>query len=180
MGRALLADPDLPRKDAEGRDDDIIPCIGCNQGCFGRLMIQRTTATCMINPTAGREREFPPIPAAREKRMLVIGGGFVGCEVAEYAAERGTADITVLEMLKDVALDMVPFWNRIFFLERLADYKVKIVTSAEAKVILDDNGLGGHRGGHESRPANMIFQLLLRAVNASFPCRAYVPWISQG
>ena len=72
-------------------------------------------------------------------KVAIIGGGLVGCECAEYVAERGVADVTILEMLRDVALDMVPFWNRIFLLERLAGYKVKIVTSAEAKEILSDS-----------------------------------------
>ena len=37
MGRALLADPFLPAKLAEGRDDEILTCIGCNEGCTGML-----------------------------------------------------------------------------------------------------------------------------------------------
>ena len=35
MTRAMIADPDLLAKAAAGRVDDVIPCIGCNQGCIG-------------------------------------------------------------------------------------------------------------------------------------------------
>ena len=37
MVRALIADPELPNKAREGRDDDIRQCIACNQGCIGRM-----------------------------------------------------------------------------------------------------------------------------------------------
>ena len=35
MTRALIADPDLPRRLVEGREDERILCTGCNQGCIG-------------------------------------------------------------------------------------------------------------------------------------------------
>lgn len=53
MGRALWADPHLPRKALEGRWEEICPCIGCNQGC--RRKIDRC---CLMNPETGREKEF--------------------------------------------------------------------------------------------------------------------------
>ena len=40
MGRALLADPQLPIKAFEGREDEIRPCIGCNEGCYKRILQQ--------------------------------------------------------------------------------------------------------------------------------------------
>jgi len=274
MGRALLADPDLPRKAAAGRLDEIIPCIGCNQGCVGRLMEQRLTASCLVNPTAGREREMPLIPAERSKRVLVagggvagmecarvaalrghevtlcekserlggqfylaaipplkqefskavrylaegmtragvkvelntavtpqmmaqrkpdvvvvatgavplipagiagidkplvttaldllagrttaagrvvvVGGGLVGCEVAEYLAERGIGDITILEMLPEAARDMTPRWNRMLLLDRLATYGVKVLTSATVREILDDGVVFAVDGADQS------------------------------
>ncbi len=88
MGRALLADPDLPNKAAEGRFDDIAPCIGCGLGCIagregGKPM------TCVINPTVGREKEMAIAPAARPKKVMVVGGGPGGLEAARVAALRG-------------------------------------------------------------------------------------------
>lgn len=59
MGRALIADPDLPAKLAAGRDADIIPCVGCNEGCNGRLA-QRRPMECAVNPAPGGKASCPP------------------------------------------------------------------------------------------------------------------------
>ncbi len=88
MGRALLADPFLPAKLAEGRDDEIIPCIGCNEGCTGMLNECRPIS-CAVNPRTGYEGDYPMDPAALSKKIVVVGGGPAGCEVALTAAQRG-------------------------------------------------------------------------------------------
>ena len=86
MGRALIADPDLPNKAAEGRFDDIRYCIYCNT-CIHSMMTAATR--CAINAEAGRESEMPIIPAKRPKKVLVAGGGPAGLEAARVAALRG-------------------------------------------------------------------------------------------
>jgi 2,4-dienoyl-CoA reductase-like NADH-dependent reductase (Old Yellow Enzyme family)/ribulose 1,5-bisphosphate synthetase/thiazole synthase len=88
FGRAFLADPQFPNKAREGRLEDIVTCIGVNQGCGGRVANQ-LDATCVVNPTTGRELTFGLEPAARQKRVLVVGGGPAGMEAARVAAERG-------------------------------------------------------------------------------------------
>jgi mycofactocin system FadH/OYE family oxidoreductase 2 len=91
MTRALLADPELPRKAREGRVDDVRSCIGCNQGCVGMVHLGRPI-TCLVNPTAGREAEWGAAtlrPVARPKRVVVVGGGPAGLEAARVAALRG-------------------------------------------------------------------------------------------
>ncbi len=88
MGRASLADPELPKKAAAGRFADINGCIGCLQGCIG--MISRgQPATCLVNPTLGREEELRIKPADRKRRVFVAGGGPAGAEAAMVAAKRG-------------------------------------------------------------------------------------------
>jgi 2-enoate reductase len=44
---------------------------------------------CAVNPQAGRERAFRLVPAIKEKKVLVIGGGPAGCEAARVLALRG-------------------------------------------------------------------------------------------
>jgi NAD(H)-dependent 7beta-hydroxy-3-oxo-delta4-cholenoic acid oxidoreductase len=88
MGRALLADPELPNKAAQGRFEDIAPCTSCGQGCL-RAQLTWEPMTCVINPTVGREREMLITPAAKPKRVLVVGGGPGGLEAARVAALRG-------------------------------------------------------------------------------------------
>lgn len=273
MGRALIADPDLPNKAAAGRFDDIIPCIGCNQGCLGRLLMENLPIRCMINPITAHEQEMVLVPVSKPKKVLVVGGGIsglevariaalrghqvtlcektgklggqfnlaaipptkqeyvkavhylstqarksavkfelgkevtpavvneikpdvvvvatgatpiipsripgadkpavvtahdvlaskklvgdkvviigggeVGCETADYIGERGATEITILEMLDGVALDMVP-WSKEFLLDRLGEHRVKILTSAAVKEILDDGVVFTKDGKEES------------------------------
>ena len=59
MGRALIADPDLPNKLAANRDDAVIPCVGCNEGCVARLR-ERKAVACAVNPRTGCEGMYPP------------------------------------------------------------------------------------------------------------------------
>ncbi len=87
MARALLADPDLPIKAQRGAFDEIRFCIGCNEGCQDRIAGFETT--CLVNPAAGREKQMAIVPANKPKRIMVIGGGLAGIEVAKTAALRG-------------------------------------------------------------------------------------------
>jgi len=92
MGRALLADPDLPRKAEEDRADDIRPCIACEQGCVDRWF-SALDVTCIGNPETGREI-LPGWGSANGggdtgKRVLVVGAGPAGLEAARIAAAAG-------------------------------------------------------------------------------------------
>lgn len=88
VGRPLIADPELPRKAKEGRLEEIIPCVACNQGCFDRIFALQPVA-CMVNPRAGQEGKYRLEPAGKPKRVTVIGGGPGGIEAAVTAASRG-------------------------------------------------------------------------------------------
>jgi len=91
MARAHVADPGLVRKAAAGREADTRPCIGCNQGCADFLALN-LAITCLSNPRAGREAEWPEpeeAPAAHRRDVLVVGGGPAGLEAALTAAARG-------------------------------------------------------------------------------------------
>jgi 2,4-dienoyl-CoA reductase (NADPH2) len=88
MARALIADPDLPKKAEEGRSDLIYHCVACNQGCFDHIF-KGEPVTCLVNPRAGMEKETEITRAAKAKKILVIGGGPAGLKAAVTAAERG-------------------------------------------------------------------------------------------
>lgn len=90
MARALLADPDLPRKAKAGSAHLVYHCIACNQGCFDQIF-NLQPATCLVNPLAGREGTVSIAPAKRSKKVVVIGGGVAGMKAACVAAERGHA-----------------------------------------------------------------------------------------
>ncbi|MBI2303743.1 MAG: FAD-dependent oxidoreductase [Chloroflexi bacterium] len=88
MARPLHADPYFPRKALEGSVEDIVPCIGCQEGCFDRLFADEPV-TCLVNPRAGYEGERQVSPAIARKRVLVIGGGPGGMEAALVTTQRG-------------------------------------------------------------------------------------------
>ena len=88
MARGLLADPDLPNKARTGKSRLIYHCVACNQGCFDSIF-QGRPATCMVNPRAGREAELQVKPAAKSRKIVVVGGGPAGMTVACTAKDRG-------------------------------------------------------------------------------------------
>ncbi|MFN8624494.1 MAG: FAD-dependent oxidoreductase [Candidatus Binatia bacterium] len=87
MGRQLLADPELPNKLARGEREDVCPCITCYV-CVGQAFVQEPFK-CAVNPGCGREDEFAIVPAAKPRRLLIVGGGPAGMEAARVAALRG-------------------------------------------------------------------------------------------
>ena len=89
LGRPLLADPYFPLKAKEGRPEDIIPCIRCNDGCMERTFFNSLSVRCSVNPNMGREGEFPIEPSSTPKNVIVVGGGPGGMEAARVSALRG-------------------------------------------------------------------------------------------
>ncbi len=90
--RPSIADPFLPKKIEEGRIDDIRECIGCNICVTGDMTI--TPIRCTQNPSMGEEwrKGWHPeriAPKKSESRILVVGAGPAGLEVARALGQRG-------------------------------------------------------------------------------------------
>ena len=87
IGRGLLADPEMPLKAKSGRLDEIRTCIACNT-CM-QSIFKKGRIECLVNPMLGREEEMAFIPTEKPKKVMVIGGGPGGLNVAWVAAKRG-------------------------------------------------------------------------------------------
>ena len=91
MTRAHIADPQIVRKTMEGRALEVRPCIGCNQGCIGQVMLGAPMG-CAVNPGVGFEEAIGDdriVAAEVARTVVVIGGGPSGMEAARVAALRG-------------------------------------------------------------------------------------------
>jgi 2,4-dienoyl-CoA reductase-like NADH-dependent reductase (Old Yellow Enzyme family) len=90
MTRAHLADPHIARKVADGREQDIRPCVGATY-CLDRIYEGRD-ALCIHNPATGREAIMPHVIARGSgpcRKVVVVGAGPAGLEAARVAAARG-------------------------------------------------------------------------------------------
>ncbi len=87
MGRGLLADPAMPNKAREGRMDDIRTCIACNT-CMESIF-RKGRVECLVNPALGREKDMVFKPPETVKKVMVVGAGPGGLNVAWVAARRG-------------------------------------------------------------------------------------------
>ncbi len=88
MARPFLADSQFVNKAKNNQSPLINKCIACNQGCLDRVFKQQR-ATCMVNPRAAYEGEYPLTKAERSKTIIIVGLGVAGLSSAYYAAKRG-------------------------------------------------------------------------------------------
>mgnify|MGYP003575081493 CR=1 FL=1 len=147
LGRPLLADPYFPLKAKDGRSEDIIPCIRCNDGCMERTFFNFRSIRCSVNPTMGREGELTITPSSTPKNIVVVGGGPAGMEAARVSALRGHK-VTLVEKRKLGAASLTsrvsPFKADIRLLE---NYYAAQIEKLEIKVVHEEATLDSIRDG---------------------------------
>eukprot|EP00494_Astrolonche_serrata_P029908 UN30175 len=97
MTRAHIADPHIVKKLAEGREEDIRPCVGAGY-CIDRIYMGGE-ALCLHSPATGREKHLNhEIEKGKDKakNICIIGAGIGGLEAARICAIRGH-NVTVFE-----------------------------------------------------------------------------------
>lgn len=137
MARALLADPFLPEKIMENRDDEIVRCLRC----FTCMAERASTSTrrCTVNPLIGREIEGNEIyPALKKKKVLIAGGGPGGLYAAYTAAMRGH-DVLLCEKEEQLggilkSEQALPFKYEMYQLIQVYE---KMARDAGAKILLN-------------------------------------------
>ncbi len=88
IGRGLISDPYMPEKTKKGELHDIMHCVACNQGCFDGIFSMKPVK-CLRNARVGQEASTKLKPISEKKKVMVIGSGPGGLEVARVAAIRG-------------------------------------------------------------------------------------------
>lgn len=108
LGRPLLADPYWPTKVYKGEIDDIIPCIGCQEGCINEF-VEGGHPQCAVNPRTSFEYQMPLelTPTNKAKNVGVVGAGPAGVMAAITAAKRGHK-VTLIEKTEKIGGKLIP------------------------------------------------------------------------
>jgi len=137
INRRFFADPEYANKVLTGRMEDIQPCTHCGN-CTRDYNVPRR---CRINPSFGTD-QYEVAPAGKKKRVVVIGGGPAGMQVAVTSARRGH-EVTLYEkghylggslplaaMVKGLKIEDLPAIVK-YFKNRLAKSGVAIKLGAD-------------------------------------------------
>ena len=144
--RASIADPFLPNKLKEGREDDIRECIGCNicASCYN----QGIPVRCTQNPSMGEEwrRGWHPEkikPKSSDNSVLVIGGGPAGLEATLSLARRGYS-VAIADSNKELGgrINMESKLPGMTSYKRVVDYRVNQISQLNNVEVFLDNALG--------------------------------------
>lgn len=148
LGRDLLADQEWPKKVLMGKAEEVRPCIGCQEGCLRRPNASGRPMTCSVNPTSGREGEYSFDPVKKPKKVMIVGGGVAGMEVARMATIKGHK-VTLCEKtgklgghlneasvpeFKDDVRRLLSWYERELKKMRI---KINLKTTANRKMVLD-------------------------------------------
>ena len=94
----------------------------------------------LLTPQEVLEKRLP-----KEESFLVIGGGSLGCELAEYLAEKGKK-VSVVEILDQIALDAESNARKLLT-QRLAEKKVPLYTRSRVQKFEGNRACGVNESG---------------------------------
>lgn len=101
IGRSIVADPYMPKKVLAGQEEDVVPCIRCNN-CY-HIATEHFNTCCSVNPRIYRENRVPLVleKTKQPQKVVIIGAGPAGLKTALTAYEKGH-HITIIEKNKEI------------------------------------------------------------------------------
>jgi 2,4-dienoyl-CoA reductase-like NADH-dependent reductase (Old Yellow Enzyme family)/thioredoxin reductase len=140
LGRALLADPEWPKKARAGKVSDIRPCTSCNW-CVAQIGTGHTPVGCAENPRAGRENHPFPVHVAGGPTAVVVGSGPGGIAAA-LTLDHAGYHVILMERHSFVASGLMAsaaapkkdkfHWYRDYLLRKLDSSGVDVQLNCEA------------------------------------------------
>ncbi len=112
IGRPSIADPDYAIKVLQEKEEQIRPCLACNQGCIHRYLTVGNVC-CAVNPEMGRGITYRAVPALTKKKIVIVGGGVAGMEAARTCAIRGH-EVVLFEKSDRLGGNLIPAGKHAF------------------------------------------------------------------
>lgn len=106
--------------------------------------------------------------------VVIIGGGDVGCETAEYLARKGKK-VTVLEMMPEPPSEYL-WWTKKLQTDRLSELNVQLITSAKA-VAVEKGVVRYERGGISHRIESVDTIVIAAGMEANADLTSRIPGV---
>ncbi len=176
MCRPIIADPHLPKKMIEGRFEEVRQCMGCNW-CLDRLFKQ-LGAECPMNPAYSWEDEYRLVPAAKPKKVMVIGGGVAGLQAALTASQRGH-QVSLYERSDKLGgqIKLASAFPRLYTRElwNTPRWLIAQIEKSSVKVVLNEEVTA--KMVDEEKPDAVVVATGAREVKAALPAGANVVYL---
>lgn len=172
VARQFLADGAWVKKLIQGREEDILPCICCHNGCFPLAHYKgvandesfsdaRGMARCALNPQTMQGHKYDLYPAKKKKRIAVIGGGLSGCEIAYDLYRKGKRP-QIVEAKNDLmAVRGLCLANSSYLRDFFETNKVPVYLESRVEEITEDEVIiSGKDGQRKALPYDRVIKAI--------------------
>ena len=150
IGRAIVADPYMPKKVLEGKEEDVVPCIRCNN-CY-HIATEHFNTCCSVNPRIYRENRVPLVleKSPHPRKVVVVGAGPAGIKTSLTLCQRGH-DVVLIDEKSELGgqliyatqgeykEDLRNYLNYLRIQVKKSHIQVRLNTKANREIIESEN-----------------------------------------